>query len=603
MDLNEILRQMTGAAQQRKSAIAAQAQQMEQDTARMENAMTVNVQGAQQVAQEAARIAEQEAIVAAKQQEAVVKGSVILGLDPDDLENELVKSMGEYDFAEAERKRVRQEYSQLSSVSLLDNPLQFIAAQLKLPQIAARNNDLVDMRDAAARNIQTRQALLGQHRSTVVANTVDQVRQINVDKAANAQRAAEVQLQEATMANASKIAGQKLQIFNLTDKMFDVDATALSQKLQIGQYMMSMEERKEARAARIEQSRLMMEERQEAREDRKLLRDQRMAAQAQEQQQTQELNLQFQRLSQFLGLQTPMTVESLRNLANPKRKQAWLDAATTGTVGSDILSAIDFVNQNSNVNVLSTFNPGVGMFARETYKTIESYATGEARAATARGEKIKPDEIVSRGQAAYLNEVIASANDPKSGNSLTSSRWDTIFNMYKAQHKVILDERASTPAHPLANNPYADVVKNVVDTSQSSPGPNLTSEDEQRALRMMAERVKRKEIAPDAAADAIASYYTYSMGKNRDLFQYDLFNVPPQTRYFGQIGAVSLFGKPKEVDLSNAAQVKRALIEQVRLQTPDLQVPALTMPSLRAAEISVLGTQSLINSITGKTGE
>jgi hypothetical protein len=580
MDINALLGQLTGTAQQRKSQYVQQAELMNAETARMADLMTVNLDRASEVANESARIAGMEAEASARQQEALVKASVTLGLDPDNVENELITSMGEYDFAEAERKRVRQEFSRLSQISLLDNPLQYLAAQLQLPQVAARNNELVDMRDAAARNIQTRQALLAQHKSAVVVNTADTIREIGLAKAENARRAAEIQLEEARIQNASKIAGQRLQIFQHTDKLYDIDSDLINKKLQIGQYMMSMEERREARAERAAQAAERLE-----------LSRSRQKVQREEDEGIAEFSLQLQRLSQFLGLKNPITYEVWRRIPDKKRQQAIFDAATTGSMGSGLLESLSFFEAMGGMNTALASNQGVASSASGMKQGVLSYTSLVREELRKTGQKAKEEEIVQAAATNYTDAIIASARDPKSGHSLTSNRWDQVFNPYRAQHKVLVDEMATLPEHPLTDNRFAAVISERVAQAADKTAPNLSAEDEQRALRVMAELVKRREITLGEASRSIADYYAYATTKNRDLFQYDLFNLPPQTSYFGQIDKIGMFGSPVAVNLVDPTHVKKQLAAAIRGSAPSLSVGTM-IPAFTGAEMT-LGAASI----------
>jgi hypothetical protein len=580
LDLNALLGQLTQSAQQRQSNYLQQAQNMNKETEQMANLMTVNLNESRQVADQAAQTAAQEADVIYRQQQALVKASVTLGLDPDSMENELVSSMGEYDFAEAERKRVRQQFNTLSQISILDNPLAYIAAQLQLPQVAARNNELVQMRDAAANNIQTRQQLLTQHKSAVVVNTADQVKQINLDKAANARKLADIQLREAEMENSSKLAGRRLQAFQLTDKIFDIESDLISKKLQIGQYMMSLEERREARAERAAAA------------------AERARVKAGEEEEMAALNVQFQRVSQLLGLTTPMTVEIWKKLPDKRKAQAWLEAATTGSIGADLVSSIGFIQQQGNPAALRAANPGVATAVTGMGNALESYASTVQRTAQAKGQNLKPTEIISQAETTYVNDVIASASRPGTGNSLTSARWDQVFNPYKAQHKMLVDEVAGNERHPLQGNEFVNMIVSTLNTSTDKQAPNLSAAEEQRALKAMADLVKKRQLAPDAAAQQIADYYRYSMAKNRDLYQYDLFNLPPQTRHFGQIDGGGLMGKPIDVDLSDPAQVKKALVEHARASEMRFG-PGTMVPSFTAAETLIRSGGVLADVLSG----
>jgi hypothetical protein len=110
--------------------------------------------------------------------------------------------------------------------------------------VAARVNAAVDTRDAAASNLATRQSLLTAHKSAVVANTAETVKDLRQAEAKAQVTAARIKLRESELDNMSKIAGRKLQAFQLSDKMFDVEADRLNTQIRIGQEMMSMEERR-----------------------------------------------------------------------------------------------------------------------------------------------------------------------------------------------------------------------------------------------------------------------------------------------------------------------------------------------------------------------
>lgn len=581
LDLNSLLTSLTQTANQRASGIANEVNRMNQETAAMQSVMQDNVAATAKVADEAANIARQEAAVIYQQDQVKQQAQVVLGMDPENMENELIKSMGEYDFAEAERKRTRQQFEQLSSIQFLDNPIAYVMAQLQMPAVAARNNELVALRDSATENIQTRQQLLAAQKSTVTANTADQVKQINLAKAANNRKLADIQLKEAELENASKLAGRRLQAFQLSDKIYDVQSDLINKQLQIGQYMMSLEERREARAERAAAA------------------AERAANKQKEADEIMALDVQFQRVSQWLGMTTPMTFEIWKKMPDKKKQQAWLEAATTGAVGNDIISTVQFISQQGNPAVLKQNNPGVAKSVEGFSAALDSYAGTVQREAASKGEKPKTTEIVQRAQDMYVNEVISSASRPGSGNSLTSKRWDSVFNPYKAQHKVLLDEVAANPKHPLQNNEFVNALV-TAENVKGGKGADLTSEDEQRALGVMVEAVKARQLSPDEAAAQISQYYRYSMNKNSDLFQYELFNLPPQTRYMGQIGTKGLFGKVTDADLSDPVQVKKALVEQVRVSTPTLTVPGFGVPSMRANEVLIRGTGAVVDVLMGR---
>lgn len=549
IDLNAMLSQLTGAAQLRQQAVEGQVEQMNADTAAMQSLMTVNQEEAAQVARTAADVATRSAAVEYTRSKTLENAQTVIGLNPDDLNNQLAQSMAAYNNADTARQQVRKQFDQLSQVSLLDNPLGWIAAQLQLPQVAAKNNALVDERDAAAENLATRQRLLQAQKSAVVANTADAVKDIRQVEAENALAAARIKLRESELDNMSKIAGRKLQAFQLSDKIFDIESDLAGKQLQVGQYMMSMEERREARAERAAAAQERLTAKKAAADD--------LAA----------FDAQLARVSQFMGMQVPMTAELLKRMPDAKKKQAWIEAATTGQIGANLISSVAFINANGNPATLRTNNPGVAIAATEVTRTLDSYAAQLYK--DPMNKTLKPEKIVEIASNAYSNAMISAAQRPTTGNSLTAPKWDTDFNFYKANHRVMLDEIAAGKL-PLQNNALVANLK-------LAPGEQIKSEDESNALKALAMQVKGGKLNIDVASQQVADYYKLAAAKNLDLYQYTLFNMPPQTSYRGQIPGMGWFGAPVDVDLMNPASVRKGLMQIIRGSTKEQNIIPGTM--------------------------
>ena len=296
LDLNAILGQLTNTAQQRQQNVTTQLNTMNAETALMQNMMDVNAQEAAQVAQIASEQAKQAAAIQYTQNKVLENAQTVIGLNPDDINNELNASMAAYNQAETERKAVRQQVDKLSQISLLDNPLGWIAAQLQLPQVAAQNNALVDQRDAAAENITTRQRLLTAHRSAVTANTADSIKELKIAEADNQLKAAQIKLREAQIDNISKISGRNLQAYQLSDKLFDIESDLFNKKLQITQTLQQSEMLAEQRAANRE------------------IQLQRLEKMKKEAAFEQEFNSRLAQISGLMGRSKPMTLQELELL-------------------------------------------------------------------------------------------------------------------------------------------------------------------------------------------------------------------------------------------------------------------------------------------------
>ena len=576
LDLNGLLSQLTGTAQQRQQNVVSQLETMNADTAAMQNMMAVNTQEATQVAQTSADLAARAAAVEYTRAKTLENAQAVLGLNPDDVNNQLATSMAEYNAAEDARKSTRQQFDKLSQISLLDNPLGWIAAQLQLPQVAAQNNAAVDQRDAAAQNIATRQSLLTAHRSAVTANTAATVQQINLAKADNELAAARIKVREAEIQNSSIIAGRKLQAFQLSDKLFDIESDLVNKQLSVGQYMMSMEERREARAERAAQA------------------QERLAKKNAEAADVAALDVQLGRVSQFLGLQTPMTVETLKLMRDPKRKQAWIDAASTGQIGADLVGTIQFLNANGNTATLRANNPGVAAAAQNFAAAIDSYAGAVQRKAKVEGKQLKPEAIVAQANDDYTNELIASTSRPGTGNSLTAPKWDSVFNPYKAQHHVMLDEIKAGKI-PLQNNALVKELQLLRDSDKNGNATNLNSEQELAALKAVALQVKAGRLNIDEASNQVSQYYKLAASKNRELYQYELFNLPPQTGYRGQIPGTGFLQSPVDVELMSPNSVRKSLLSVIRGTERELRTGILANQNMQYYDFGV--------SLSGPTGD
>lgn len=71
--------------------------------------------------------------------------------------------------------------------------------------------------------------------------------------------------------------------------------------------------------------------------------------------------------------------------------------------------------------------------------------------------------------------------------------------------------------------------------------------------------MRRREIGLDEAAQQVSQFYTIAALKNKDLYQYDLLGLPPQTRYMATFGTTGMFGSTVTADLMNTMSAKKAL--------------------------------------------
>ena len=538
MNIDAILQGMIGNTGQRIGQIQAQVGDMQADTAAMRGLMTQNLVEGQQLAQQVGQIAAQEAEVNYKMQKAQERAAATVGLNEDDLNNQLVQSMAEYNSAQEAKKQQLQRYQEIQSRGLLDNPIGYILGQLELPQVVNTHNALNAKAAAAADNISTRQQLLQQHKSAMVVNTAEAVKDINLQKAEAGVAQAQLALREAEINNISKISGRKLQEFQHANSIFAIQDAAFAKQLQVAQFKMNLEDRQAAREERAELAKSRLKE--------KEAQDAAIA----------EFDTQSQRISQFLGLQVPINYAMWQKMANPKQKQAWFEAVTTGEMGSNLLQSLQFVNSQGNSAALRQNNPGVAAATQGFMTAIDSVAGPLAR--RPENLKKKPEELAAEATNIYTNSVVNAASRADSGNSLFSAQWDTLFNPYKAEYKVLLDEATAGKIPALQNNIVVKTLSNLAPALDPTAS-NLSADSQNKLMLTIAEQVRRREIGLDEAAQQVSQFYTIAALKNKDLYQYDLLGLPPQTRYMATFGTTGMFGSTVTADLMNTMSAKKAL--------------------------------------------
>jgi hypothetical protein len=547
LDLQALLGQMTQSSAERKANIEGQIQAsnaaIEQDAQRQAGLIEVG----RGIAADSAKVAAQAAEIEFARTLVGENAQRVVNLDPDNVNNALAQSLATYTAAEDARKAERAKYDQLNSVDFFQNPIGHIFAQLQLPQVARQHNAAADARDSAQADLLNRTQMLQAHKSSVSANVSQSIKDVKLAEAQIQQRAAELQLKEAEAENAGKLAARKLQLFQLTDKLFDVDSDLISKKLQIGQYMMSLQERQEARAERAAAAR------------------ERAARAADDAEVDAALNMQLARVSRAMGLTTPMTLTSLRRMPDKKRAQAWLDAAYTGQFGGSLAESIGFIEAQGNPTALAQSNPGLSYASQALGTGLQSYLTIVDRQAKATGETIKPADAIAKAEELYQDVMVSGASRPGTGNSLTSSRWDSVFTPYRAQHRVMVElaNSGDPEVGRLKDNLMTKQLGAALQAAPDKTSAYLPSDMERAAIMSVADLVRQKKVSPELAAQQIADFYQTSAMKNIDTFNYTLMGLPAQTRYMALLQPAGVFRQPIEVDLMSETAVKNALMKMV----------------------------------------
>lgn len=568
--VQQMLSGLTATADARTKSVQEQQRQYENSTGLIQKLLVANVIDAKEVAANAGAIAAKKAEVDFIRNNAIERTGTVLGMNADEQNYIIPQRMAEYEALSKEQKTTRAEYDKLASTDLLSNPLGYIMAQLKLPAVAARNNALVDAKNAAIGEIEVRQRLMTAQRSAITANTSDRLKEISLAEATQAQRTAEINLRQAEAEVESKVAGMRMQAWQLGDKAFDIQGDLFAKQLQVQQWVMSFESLKQQREA----NKAMQEERAAASKERAAMMKDREAERAAAQAELATLNTGFANVSRLLGLQIPMTFEQWKRMPENKSKQAWMTAAQTGVLGEDLVTSLAFFNKNgAGSNIIAT-NPGLAQFARFSQTALESVALTLSR--DPKLQNAKPAEIAQRANIDYMSEVESSASNIASKESLSSPRYDTLFNPYKAQHLVMLDQFSTS------NNAMVRALNTARLGKETAVTPmgNLPAEIEQTAMHSVIEQIKKGTLGVDDAARQINTYYIAAAKKNFDLYQYTLFGLPAQSKYMFTTSPMGMFGNVAKADLMDFASTKMMLSSMARgrMSSANVPNPIMTAP-------------------------
>lgn len=561
MDINQLLAQFTGASQQQMGQVDQQMQRMEQDTARIQGLLTTNEAEAAELIQASAQAAGQEAQViyqAAKAKEAY---TAIAGMNPEDANNQFVQSVAAYDEAERVRQELEQQRAGLmrkaegmASVNLLDNPLEYLFAQLALPTVVAQHNSVLNQevevtqrRDSASRNIAARAEMIRQKDSLIAVNSADTMLEINNAKAKNATRAAQIELRQATADNISKIGARSLDMYRLGSDKFNIQSDLLNKGMQLEQWKLQREAAAAAAADRKEAAALRTKDAKDKDEMEAILNERLAAA------------------SYALGYKEPFTVLSIKLLDKDKQDNL-VSVAMSGQFGQNLPSALTTVRNSGQLGAIVQTNPGMGKGIEYLANGLRSYADVVTREITL-GKLPKNTDVAKEAGTAYEFELASSMGQYTAPNSLSSAKWDAngVFNPYKPQYLVLADQQAGGKLPELDGN----VALAAVTTLRSQLGPNdnnLRGKDMQNLVGSLVAQVAKGSVPLDVAARDLVRLHQVAAAKNLQMFNYTQLGLPQQTSAIVSLPPVTAFGNPYKMDLMNPADVKLNLAKMVREQ-------------------------------------
>ena len=555
MDLNQLLGAFTNNANQRMGQVTATQQAFDADTQRIQSLLTVNEEEAAKVVQASAQTAAQEAAVNHKIGKAREANAALAGMNPDDLNNAYVRSIAEFDTAETQRAQLEQARSaemrkveQLAGTNLLDDPLGYLMAQLQLPTVAARHNSIlnqeneaINRRAAAERNIIARTELIKAKDSIIAANTADTMLTINTSKAANAERAAQIELRQATADNISKIGARALDSSRLANEKFQIQSDLLNKTMSVEQWKLQREAAAQARAASAA-----------AAADRLANAKDKDAEEAW-------MNEKLKAASFALGYTDPFTLGTIKFLPQAQ-KELLLKTALDGKFGGSLGESVSAVTSVGRPQAIAATNPGMSKFLAATTNGLRTYSDEVSRKAQASGQKLKAGEVLSEASDTYESEIVQSAQSFASKRNLNSPRWDAngVFNPYRTEYLALENAVDGGMLPQLQGNRALAIVK----TLKKDLAPNASNIDGksiERMVQVLAQQVGKGDVGIDAAATDLVKLHRVGAAKNLELYNYTQFGLPQQTSAIVTIPAVTQFSKPFQIDLMNPTSVKENL--------------------------------------------
>lgn len=563
MNINQIVASLTGAANQQAQA-AAQAQ-----TAY--NAGTqqiIDLQGtAESQASQLASTVEQTGMDAAAVNYAVNTGrernAAVAGMNPDDQNNLYVQSLAKITESRAARDSARSEYDKLNSVGLLDNPIDYIMAQLQLPQVAQRHNDALAAEATARGDMRTTIADINAKDTLIAANTADTLRKVEEQKAKQAGMQAQLQLTKLQMDNISTVGQRTIQALQLGTVGFQASKDALNIQMDAEKFKLQQE--------------AMAMQRQQAYELRQAqLKQKQMEAEAAIEEQER-----YKAAAAMLGYASPPNLK----LLGQKERAQFVKVANSLQLGNDPYESLLTIQAIGNRQVMAQTNGGLGEMVQGTSVAIRKFADAYAKQPENKLRKLKPGEAEVEGAKQWQADAYGSASSFGASFPINNSRWDEVFNPYKPKYMAVIDSAKSGAIPALKGN----VAVEIMDTLPKAPNTsNLTGKQLETVVQTLAQRVANGTLGVDKAAQDLVAVNRVGATMNREQLGYEVMGLPPQERMILTVPGLASFSDPQQMDAMDLASTKRALAAMARQSSSLKNFGMLFEPQVSASNIAVL---------------
>lgn len=551
LDMNGLLSAILGGAQNSNARLDQLGGELAEGTDQMSALMQESLNTGNQMVQQVGNLATQKAEIDYAQAKSREDMQVTLNLQREDANNEFVRSAAELTAAQRAKAQVLPKLRAATEVSFIDNPIGFIIGQLEAPALAAKYNNLEEIEQNAAKNIQTRTQMLNQMNASTVAATADASKQLAMDSARFLQTEAAQKVRAEQIRYISQIGEQKMRAVTTADKQWDNIQRVFNTQMSMAQFQATQAERAEIRAMRIEEMQTRLADK-KTKEEAKHKLDGDIAA-----------------VSELLGQVNPdgtpkiNSVETLQTvIRDNKKRDQWGMAAMTGTLGDTFGESLDMFSNNAGRGYLQANRPNLLLAADGLKQGVISTANSLNRFDPKTGKAPDQKAVAKEAPNAYQAMVVSSAALSKEGGrTLTDAQFDFVFNPYRAPHAIMLAS-INSGNMKLGTNVFADAVKTLAATKNN--GGNFKGQDEQEAFKVVGELVKARKVTPRDAAAQISRYYKIATQVADDAYGTStIFQLPKQTTYAAavEIPAKGFGTTALKVDLMNPASVEKALMQ------------------------------------------
>lgn len=559
MNPNDLVSQMLAATQGQQQVLSQASSGLDKVSEALgQSNAAVQTMGAQYVEQ-AASAAKQKAAVEYSQNIVKQNAQAQLGLNPDEVQNEIAKSLASINSVQSAKKAALQEYNDATSQSFLSNPVGYILGQFKANDAAGRFNAATSVEEVEYGNIQARTTALNQIKTTVSANTADAILQSQLTAAEADANLASIKFEQAKSDSLSKQSGIWMQQTDLRLK----SAGLIKEDIRFRQERQNFEE---ARAERAENRALRAAQFAELRANKATA----VAA----------ANAQAERLaavSDFIGRPGQITPDTIKGIKDRKLQTDIVNAADTLTMGSTLMEGVDLIRQAGNPQIIVKQNPGVAQLVQGASQSIDS-RTGQliekSKKGTTKPMKLEDARLEAAGD--YQDELEKAVGSPKATKAMNHPGWDTEFNLYKAPYEQMVDAIAAGNIPGLANNQVAIAATTLLKTKTDDK--RILGSDETLIFKSIAEQVVAQKLSPIQAAQQIKQFYDTAAMAGLSLHQYDRFAMPVPDSYFVQVPIPTLgstlpirSSEVKPVNLRNAASIEKSLAAYVVGSRPKIK--------------------------------